>query len=98
MLSAFLARADHQQMLWLVFGLAWGTAHLPIHRHGRSPGQSDWGFGQWLPLLLLALPIFTISQQWYGKSTVLISFVEGHPIPPIQDKHTLRLICNRKER
>lgn len=37
--------------------------------HGRIGQEDSWGFGQILPLLLLALPLFSLLEAVYGKPT-----------------------------
>ena len=29
--------------------------------------QNKWAFGQWFPVILISLPIFSVSQNWYGE-------------------------------
>lgn len=64
-----------EQLLWLAFALAWGTTHL-FHTQtymdepesGRS-SENTWGFGQTFPVILLALPMLSIAESFYGRET-----------------------------
>ena len=57
------------KLLWLDSALAWGTQNLmfftlvseDVHK------QSAWDFGQLLPVILLAQPILSFAQGFYGK-------------------------------
>ena len=67
------------QILWLCFALAWGTIHLFTAR-GRLPegtvvdsAENVWSFGQFLPVVLLMLPILSIAEDCYGKTRLLES-------------------------
>ena len=62
-----------EQILWLAFALAWGTTHLMETRSYMDEVESDrsdentWGFGQLFPVILLALPILSIAESYYGR-------------------------------
>ncbi|KAG8527848.1 uncharacterized protein KY384_006764 [Bacidia gigantensis] len=61
------------EILWLGFGLGWGTSRLLLIRDfGRKARaddekNKDFGFGQILPVVLLALPLFSLGQNFYEK-------------------------------
>ena len=47
--------------------LAWGTIRLFSLRYGHTiEGENEWGFGQILPVLLTALPLWSILNTVYG--------------------------------
>jgi len=51
--------------------LIWGTSWLKYlkedaPRQGITGSENEWGFGQILPLLLLALPFFAIMEIYHG--------------------------------
>ena len=62
-----------EQILWLAFGLAWGTTHLLYARNFTTQAETNtsaentWGFGQVFPVVLLALPMLSIGESYYGK-------------------------------
>ena len=70
--------ANHStiQILWLCFALAWGAAHLFDARSlystiaGSAPAEDSWSFGQFLPVVLLTLPILSMAENCYGKSNL----------------------------
>ena len=68
------------QILWLCFALAWGTIHLFTARSYLSQdaalvsAENVWSFGQFLPVILLILPILSIAEDCYGKIQLLASF------------------------
>lgn len=67
--------------MWLALALAWGSVHLFRTRmymaanqvaHLHSGGdimseERDWRFGQFLPVILLALPLLSIWESYAGK-------------------------------
>lgn len=65
------------QILWLCFALAWGTIHLFVARNYLSQNavvdsdENVWSFGQFLPVVLLMLPILSIAEDFYGKIRLL---------------------------
>ena len=64
-----------EQILWLAFALAWGTTHLfRIQKYkdeveNSSSDENTWGFGQVFPVILLALPMLSIAESFYGRGT-----------------------------
>ena len=61
-----------EQILWLAFALAWGTTRLFFTRSIAEQDtfkENTWGFGQLIPVILLALPILSIGESYYGKQT-----------------------------
>ena len=60
--------------LWLLgVGLIWGTMqllqprkHLPFDVRKQ---EDSWGFGQILPVLLLALPLLAVGEHFYGNAS-----------------------------
>ena len=65
--------------MWLGFALAWGTSHLfTARRYFGEPAadvdneENTWGFGQWVPIVLLFLPILSVWESCYGKSSACI--------------------------
>ena len=64
-----------EQILWLAFALAWGTTHLMTTRSYMdeveidTSGENTWGFGQVFPVILLALPVLSIAENYYGEAT-----------------------------
>ena len=63
----------NEQILWLAFALAWGTMNLSITRsyvdevESDTSGENTWGFGQVFPVILLALPMLSIAESYYGR-------------------------------
>ncbi|KAL8872962.1 MAG: hypothetical protein Q9174_001496, partial [Haloplaca sp. 1 TL-2023] len=53
------------RILWLIFALLWGSVRLTKARTGNAREGDVWGFGQWVAILMLALPVLSIIQQWY---------------------------------
>ena len=71
----------NEQILWLAFALAWGTTHILDTRsymdevESDTSGENTWGFGQVFPVILLALPMLSIAESYYGRGTpFLVSF------------------------
>ena len=64
-----------EQILWLAFALAWGTVHLVHTQEFKNEVENDpseektWGFGQVFPVILLALPMLSIAESFYGRGT-----------------------------
>ena len=65
------------QILWLVFALAWGTSHLFYARsfYGGddaevTSAENTWGFGQWVPVVLLILPVLSIGEGCYSEPSI----------------------------
>ena len=72
---------DNGQVLWLFFALAWGTTRLFFARYFGADYRSNdrstntdvhseldkWSFGQWLPVILLLLPILSVGEGLYSK-------------------------------
>ena len=65
-----------EQILWLAFALAWGTTHLLYTRTftrilstsiSMTSVENTWGFGQVFPVVLLAVPMLSIGESYYGK-------------------------------
>ena len=66
-------------LLILAVGLAWGSLQLFVPR-SRLPAcveevLNDWGYGQVLPLLLLALPLLGVANHYLGEHSTLIWIV-----------------------
>lgn len=57
------------QLIWLLLCLAWGTLRLFEFRAAdQSVLEEDfWGFGQWLPVLLLLIPLLSTVEAYLGK-------------------------------
>ncbi|KAL8867888.1 MAG: hypothetical protein Q9174_005367, partial [Haloplaca sp. 1 TL-2023] len=55
------------ELLWLMLALAWGTHNLLTMTLsvGDKTKLIKWDFGQLLPVILLALPIFSLAQGFY---------------------------------
>ncbi|KAH6673231.1 hypothetical protein B0J14DRAFT_66508 [Halenospora varia] len=56
------------EIYWLLVSIAWGTAHLFITRSSNPEMiavESDWTFGQILPVVLLAGPLVSIIEYAY---------------------------------
>ena len=72
-----------EQILWLAFALAWGTEHLFETRSLMDEVESDtsdentWSFGQLFPVILLALPILSFAESYYGRRTRFASSILG---------------------
>ncbi|KAF4534361.1 uncharacterized protein LTHEOB_3169 [Lasiodiplodia theobromae] len=48
--------------------LAWGTVNLLAIRHSyRFDEEREWTFGQLVPVLMLILPVMSISQEFFGS-------------------------------
>ena len=64
-----------EQILWLAFALAWGTTHLldtrayMVSAESDTSGENTWDFGQLFPVILLALPMLSIAESYYGRGT-----------------------------
>ena len=60
------------KILWLAAALAWGSLRLIGLRYNASfdgiTHEGVWGFGQILPVLLSALPLWYIVSSVYGMS------------------------------
>ena len=76
----------NEQILWLAFALAWGTEHLLVIRsplglvddiESVTSEENTWGFGQLFPVILLALPIFSIAESYYGRGTRFAIIILG---------------------
>ena len=93
------------QMLWLTFGNTWGFAQVYVSRWQLAPtvvgNEHDLGFGQLVPLLLLALPVVAAIEGYTGMLScscsnppaMLIYFVdmqkdisENHKMGPVEFK------------
>lgn len=63
-------------MLWLGFALAWGTQRLYAIRLAPDLSIRDeentWGFGQLVPVFLMAIPILSVGQSYFGKILFLV--------------------------
>jgi len=70
------------RVFWLAAGLVLGTIELtalltlvPIlgwlgpEFSEITKGNQIWGFGQWAPMLLLFLPLLSMAEFFYGKSS-----------------------------
>lgn len=84
------------QVLWLIFGLSWGTSHLLSSRNIRSsfpliqfynpqnvnfPSDDEiWTFGQYLALFLLAPTLLSASQLFTSMDLYIL--LEHHLITP----------------
>lgn len=60
-------------LLWVLLNLIWGSLQLlnPRTRVARSNAiteENDFGFGQIIPLMLLALPLVAVFEAYYGQS------------------------------
>lgn len=73
---AFVSKADvaFLQIIWLIYALAWGTVRLftarkRIHNTdlNTTSEEDSWGFGQWIPVLLLMLPFLAMGETFYGE-------------------------------
>ncbi|KAH8670197.1 hypothetical protein BGZ60DRAFT_30477 [Tricladium varicosporioides] len=66
------------EIYWLLVSIAWGTAHLFITRASNpdmTAVESDWTFGQILPVVLLAGPLVSIIEYAYPRrSPVILHF------------------------
>ena len=64
-----------EQILWLTFALIWGTTHIYTTRvafaEQRDSEENTWGLGQVFPVILLALPVLSMGESYYGKSEFL---------------------------
>lgn len=66
--SSFLA-----PLLWVLLNLIWGSLQLLIPRVGLAESaaiaeENTFGFGQIIPLMLLALPLVAAVEAYYGRS------------------------------
>ena len=66
--SSFLA-----PLLWVLLNLIWGSLQLLIPRVGLAEStaiaeENNFGFGQIIPLMLLALPLVAAIEAYYGRS------------------------------
>ena len=71
------------RIIWLASGLVLGTIKVLISlatnstkQRIRGPdtsqaieGNNIWGFGQWVPVLLLFLPLLSMGEFFYGTLT-----------------------------
>jgi len=56
------------EVYWLLVSTIWGTMPLFLTRESSSGGESDWAFGQILPVIMLAALLMTIAEYLYpGK-------------------------------
>ena len=91
---ASLMFAPIEQILWLAFALAWGTTHLIYipnttdEFEGGTSGEKTWGFGQVFPVILLALPMLSIAESYYGRRTRFSGIIWG-----IRDSSQSRVLC-----
>ena len=82
-----------EQILWLAFALAWGTEHLFETRSLTDEVESDtsdeniWSFGQLFPVILLALPMLSIAESYYGRDTRFSRIILG-----IRDRSQSRVL------
>ena len=72
--SSFLA-----PLLWVFLNLVWGSLQLLIPRtalakSGVIAEENTFGFGQIIPLTLLALPLVAIIEAYYGPSNTPTGF------------------------
>ena len=65
-LSSLLDPAKVGQIMWLAIAIAWGTVRLVKTRNLVS-AEEIWGFGQWIPVLLVGLPLLSIFEAAQGK-------------------------------
>ena len=72
-----------EQILWLAFALGWGTQNL-FHTMSYSEKiESDtsdekaWGFGQVFPVILLALPVLSFAESYYGRAIPFARIVQA---------------------
>jgi hypothetical protein len=56
-----------------MYSIIWATIRLfTLNEYidGLNPGlgseENTWGFGQWVPALLLVLPVFSMIEMCYG--------------------------------
>jgi hypothetical protein len=63
------------KVYWLLVStIFWGTMHLFTTRESSSGGESDWAFGQILPVIMLPAPLMMITEYLYpGKSNSVSS-------------------------
>ena len=66
--SSFLA-----PLLWALLNLVWGSLQLlnprtALAKQGQIAEENTFGFGQIIPLMLLALPLVATFDAYYGKS------------------------------
>ena len=69
------------EIFWLMFALAWGTSNLLHTRSHSNPAIADlentWGFSQVFPIVLLALPILSIGENYYERRHSMEQSNEG---------------------
>ena len=66
--SSFLA-----PLLWVFLNLVWGSLQLlnprrTLAKYGHIAEENTFGFGQIIPLMLLALPLLAAFDAYYGRS------------------------------
>jgi len=67
-------------LVWMLLAVMWGLglSRLLNDRQWALPEENLWGFGQVLPMLLLALPLFTVGEVWHGEyRTSLLTHLTG---------------------
>lgn len=67
-------------MLWVLLSLVWGSLQLLIPRtelagQGLIAEENTFGFGQIVPLMLLALPLVAAFEAYYGQSNIAARMV-----------------------
>lgn len=62
--------ADIEEVWWLVTSFLWGILKLTSTLPLADGGNSDWAFGQVVPVVLLAAPVLAMAEYLYpGKLT-----------------------------
>ena len=66
-------------LLWVLLNLVWGSLQLLIPRtvlaeSGVIAEENTFGFGQIIPLTLLALPLVAAIEAYYGPSNTATGF------------------------
>ena len=95
-LYPIFANSSTIQILWLCFALAWGTAHLFVARSlygtsdGTTPAEDSWSFGQFLPVVLLTLPILSMAENCYSKSNLARAY-EIELMNPSRNVYTFQI-------
>lgn len=56
------------KIIWLIFAIAWGTKNLFLTRAWSTMNaENTWRFGQMFPMVLLALPLLSTLETYYGE-------------------------------
>ncbi|KAL2800484.1 hypothetical protein BJX66DRAFT_149629 [Aspergillus keveii] len=73
-----LFRSGTFEVVWLLFALVWGTTRLfavrySVKDHESTLEEEYWGFGQFVPVLPLLIPVFQAAQSWSEVSRELVT-------------------------